>query len=342
MDYGYEDFLDITPEQVLQKVTPQQIFEWVLNEPFEFGKKYKSPFREHSKLKGTCRFEQRTDGTIIFVDFGDTTTHRTCFKLVMDYYTMTNGYCNLQDAIKLILSHFKLSTDTTDYEAVFKSREYIKTDQPSDVIITYDPRTIERRDKIHWSQFLIQPADLKEDNVFATSRFYIQNPYKSRKTVNVYGLCYAIDFIDAVKLYQPYSTDYKWITNCSEDNIGNFDNIDNTGDELIISKSYKDHRVIRNILFLKNVIWFQNEGMIPSRFILENLLERFKLITIFFDNDMAGIKAAIKLQDILNSIRISSTRRIMIPEIIGYKDPGETVCREGRQDTIKIFKLIGL
>lgn len=337
--YGYEEHLEITPEQLLQKVTQQQIFEWILGEPFEFGKhKYKSPFREHSNPeKGTCRFEERTDGTILFVDFGDTTTHRTCFGIVMDKFN-----CTLNEAIKIILSHFNLSKDKYEYKQISNSSEYVKTDQPSDTIITYDPAYIERRHKLFISQFLILPEHLKEDNVFPTNKFYIQKPSKIRKTINVYTICFAIDFIDAVKLYQPYSVGYKFITNCNEDHIGNFDNLDEYGDEVIITKSWKDHRVIRNLLFLKNIIYFQNEGMIPSLYILENLSKRFKLITIFFDNDEAGIKAAIKIQTVFNKIKIGSCRIVYIPNKLELKDAGAVVKKEGRIDTVKILKQIGL
>lgn len=338
--YGYEEHLDITPEQLLQKVTQKQIFEWVLKEPFEFGKRYKSPFRTHSNPeKGTCRFEERTDGTILFVDFGDTTTHRTCFKMVMD----SHQNCTLNEAVKIILSHFNLSKDKYEYKQIAKTTEYIKTDQPSDVIITYDPVPLEKKHKLYISQFLILPEHLVQDNVFPTYKFYIQKPNSIRRTINVYSVCFAIDFIDAVKLYQPYSIDYRFITNCNEDHIGNFDNLDEYGDELVITKSWKDHRVIRNLLFLKNVIYFQNEGMIPSIYILENLSKRFKLITLFFDNDEAGIKAAIKIQTIFNKIRIGSCRIIYIPENNRkFKDPASVVCKEGRADTIKLLKNIGL
>lgn len=337
--YGYEDYLDITPEQILQKVNQEKIFEWVLKEPFEFGKhKYKSPFREHSNPeKGTCRFEQRADGTILFVDFGDTITHRTCFRMVMDIYN-----CTLNEALKIIVSHFNLSKEKYEYTSIIKSNQYIKTEQSSDTTITYDPIELTKKHKLYISQYLILPQHLIEDSVFPTNKFYIQKPNKIRKTINVYTICFALDFIDAVKLYQPYSVDYKFITNCNEDHIGNFDNLDEYGDELIITKSWKDHRVIRNLLFLKNVIYFQNEGMTPSFYILENLSKRFKFITIFFDNDETGIKAAIKLQNIFNKIKIGSCRIIYMPVSIGYKDPGAVVSKEGRTDTIKLFKTIGL
>lgn len=336
--YGYEEHLDLTPEEILQKVSQEAIFEWILEEPFAFGKKYKSPFRDHSKGIGTCRFEQRTDGTILFVDFGESfKTHRTCFAMVMDAHNAT-----LSQALKIICSKFNLSTNKYDYEEIKKTHEYVKTDNDSNTIITYDKVAIETRDRRFWNTFIIKPEHLEEDQVFVTNRFYIERPDRPRKTVNVFTQCYAIDFVDAVKLYQPFSRDYKWITNCNEDHIGNFDNLPQSADELVIAKSYKDHRVLRNLELGLNVIWLQNEGMIPSLYILENLLSRFRRITIFFDNDVTGIEAANKLMDILNAIRMASTRMIYLPLKYNAKDPGELVSKEGRADTIRVLKYIGL
>src|ERR1044072_347671 len=122
--YGYQDFIELSPEQILQKVTQEQIFEWVLQENFLWEARYKSPFREHSKDKGTCRFEEREDGTILFVDFGERfltgETHRTCWRMVMRKHG-----CDLEGAIKRVCDHFGLSNNPDDYKPVIYS-EYKK------------------------------------------------------------------------------------------------------------------------------------------------------------------------------------------------------------------------
>src|SRR3954465_13973869 len=101
--YGYEEYLDITPEHLLQKIDQEDIFEFVLQEPFSFSTRYRSPFRQHSKDIGTCRFDQREDGTILFVDFGEAPgkTHRSCFKMVMDKEST-----NLTGAMRIICKKF--------------------------------------------------------------------------------------------------------------------------------------------------------------------------------------------------------------------------------------------
>lgn len=339
--YGYQDYTNVTPEQLLQKITQEQIFEFVLEQPFNINDRYLSPFRKDTKPG--CRFAEREDGTIVFIDFGEklinpSKTHRSCFGMVMDRYNVT-----IDGAVRLLCIQFGLSKDATDYESVtINTTAYARSEDKDYADIQFDKIPFAKRDVIYWSQFIIRPEHLKEDRVYATNRFSIKKT-NTFKTINVYGHCYAIDFIDRVKIYQPYSEKYKWITNCNENNIGNIDNLPATGDELIIQKSYKDHRVLRNLNLGLNVIWFQNEGCVPSLEILKNLTERFTLITIFFDNDKDGIIAARKLLQVFNEIKPGCARMLYLPRRkFEWKDPGEFVKKEGRIDLIKVLKYIGL
>jgi len=347
--YGYEKFVEITAQHILTKITQEQIFQFVFEKPISLTSRYTSPFRE-DKRPG-CFFTQREDNTIIFVDFAEDKgfTHRSCFQAVMDKYNVSYS-----QAIEVVLDNFHLSYNISDYDLTkiinnsYNYNSRYKGDRASTgTTISYVKSEYERRDVINWNKFLISTKDLESDNVFATHRFTIdKHDNKPKKVFNIYNLCYAIDFIDAVKIYQPQSIDYRFITNCNENHIGNINNLPLFGDELIIQKSYKDHRVLRNIIDGINVIWLQNEGVIPDDFILFNLLERFKRITIFYDNDLKGIEKALILANYLNNIRIDSTRIIHLPNNLdrkmNWKDPAEFVYKEGRKDTIEVFKQIGL
>lgn len=342
--YGYEAFIEITAEQLLQKISQEQIFEFVLEEPFSYGFRYLSPFRPKEKpdTKAGCRFESREDGTILFVDFGERyltgRTHRTCFRAVMDKHK-----CDLTASIKILCAHFNLSTSQSDYEPV-RAIEYTKKDTEQRADITWTAKPFNRFDTQFWSQFLIKTEHLTQDNVFSVNRYIVNSPVKGLKIFTPYKHCYAIDFAPRVKLYQPYQDEFRWITNCDENNIGNADYIVANGEELIVQKSYKDHRVIRNTLpeLDRHVIWFQNEGCVPSEEICRMFIARFKLITFFYDNDEDGIVAALKLTEYFNSLKPSSARMVYIPDDIPWKDPGEFIKKEGRKDLIEILKYIGI
>jgi len=349
--YQYEDHVDISPEQLLQKVTQEQIFEFILGLPFSFTDRYISPLRIDTKPG--CRFEQREDGTILFVDFGDPfKTHRTCFAMVMEKHEVT-----LTRAINMIVQYYKLSGDKMDYEPTPDHPLPLYLEAPTNnTKITYTKAMYSRRDKKFWNQFCISEDDLLEDKVFVTSRVTIHKRGGKPFTFRPATPCYVIDFIDAVKIYQPYSTKYKWITNCDSEHVGNFDNLPPEGREVMIASGYKDHRVLRNMLGASSkigrertgVVWFQNEGCIPAMYILESLAKRFDVITIFYDSDLAGVRAARKLQKVFNAIRSNCCRMVFIPrsQVIynryGYylKDPGMYVHKEGRQEFSKILNQI--
>jgi len=84
--YGYEDSFDILPDQLLQKVTAKEIFEWIFEQDINTIVRYISPFRDDPSP--SCRFQETSDGTLLFIDFGETSgkTHRTCWRAVMDHY----------------------------------------------------------------------------------------------------------------------------------------------------------------------------------------------------------------------------------------------------------------
>lgn len=339
--YGYEEHIYLSPEQILQKVSQQAIFELVLQDRFSFLRQYRSPLRA-DKHAG-CRFEERPDGTILWVDFGDKKQiHRSCFKMVMDYYNES-----LLGAIRLISNHFQISTDPSDYSLIEPTNSYKNSYQDNKrVDISTNRVPFESKDKIFWNSAIISTDDLEQDNVYSSNTIQIFNPSKSDKAIKffVYGLCYSIDFFDAIKIYQPYSINYKWITNCTENHIGNIDNLPATGDKLVICKAYKDHRTFRNLNLgtSYNFIWLHNEGSIPSLDILLNLTSRFKQIIVFYDNDYKGISAGYRLVSILNELKPKIADMKYIPLKYSQKDISEFVGKEGRKDTIKLINQIKL
>lgn len=336
MPYGYDEYIGLTPDQVLQKISQEQIFELILQQPFSYTARYKSPLREDTEAG--CRFEQRPDGTILWVDFADKPIHRTCFRMLMD----RTGY-SYEGVVRILCKSFSLSTNPADYPTNGIAHRSFFEDT-SRAGIDYTKRAFNKRDILYWSKFIIKPQDLLEDNVFSASRIFINNPRKEKpSSFTPIGLCYVIDFLDAVKVYQPYSSNCKWLTNCTADHIGNFDNLPPTGNTLIITKSYKDHRVFRNIGLddAYSVVWFHNEGSIPSDFLLRSLLVRFSYIIVFYDNDVQGLKAASILVGKLRELRkqgdYGGICMAYIPERLGYKDIGEFIEKEGQRDTLNLL-----
>lgn len=341
--YGFQQYIEITPEMVLQRVKQEEIFEFVLKEPFEFGTRYCSPCREDKRPN--CRFEEREDGTILFVDFGERTfggnTHRTCFQLLMDARRVS-----MNTALELIIEEFKLSNDPNNYERA-EPKVYEKKERVTEVDITYEKTQFNYKDARFWNQFLITKENLEEDNVFCAASYRMKKEFKGKVKITRFranfGHLYAMDFVSRVKLYQPYANpDLKWITNCNENDIGNINNIDPTGKRLILQKAYKDYRTTRNLLNDKNIIWFQNEGCVPDRVILQNLVDRFDEIILMYDLDNTGVLASEKIAALMRTLTNKPIKRLFLPERCQLKNVSDLVQKEGRLDSLKILNEIGL
>ena len=139
------------------------------------------------------------------------------------------------------------------------------------------------------------------------------------------------------KIYQPYSTGRKWVTNIDSTIIQNINTLPKSNDNelLIISSSYKDAGVIECNLTLPDSRSYipscapNNEGAFLPPQLPYKFNKRFKRITIWFDNDYAGHKAAIKYK------QLYGYEPIFIPE--GFaKDQFEFVSRYGKSEFIKL------
>ena len=99
---------------------------------------------------------------------------------------------------------------------------------------------------------------------------------------------------EAWKIYQPYaSKELKWRSNCPEDIIQGWNQLNATGDLVIITKSLKDVMVLDTLDF--NAIAPQAESNNISPNLVRQLRERYKHVLLLYDNDEPGMKAADKL-----------------------------------------------
>jgi hypothetical protein len=331
--YGYEEYFDLSPEHILQKVTQEQIFKIVLKEIYIDTVCYTNPLRR-DKNPGCWLSYDNTTGALLFVDFADKNrTHRNCFRMIMDKYNVS-----MRSALKIICNHYKLSENIIDYKEI-SIEDYEKLSIPkTPPIISFYQREFNKQDVKYWSQYLIFKNQLLEDGVYPIQSFIING-----KKINTYGLAYAYTFPNnRVKIYQPYTNPkYKWITNCDNNIIGNYENISNKGKNLIVSKSYKDCRVLRNLGY-KNVIWFQNEGQVPNDKNNIELISRFERIIFLYDNDLSGKEAGIKLASIYNSYKKDCATNLYLPNKYGHKDPSDFIKKEGTKDLIKVLNKMNL
>jgi len=329
----------IDKNKILEYVSEEQIFKLVFGyEPTEY-QYTTSPFRVDNSPG--CWFQYSLKGELRFVDFANTEiingikmSNIDCFDAVQVYYKLGNFYKTLEFIKEKLIDGKNIEHNIR----VVKPRVEKKS-----VEIYIEVRNFDSRDKRFWNRYGISKQNLIDDNVFAVKKFNLLNTRKGNILKRVYDPCYSYSNFknNRKKLYRPFKKGRgRFITNCKADDIGELDSLVAYGKQLVISKSYKDCRVLRN----ENLdsVWFQNEGMVPSNEILISLCKRFSNVVVFFDNDEAGIQASIKITNIINKFFPGKARNLYLPERLNLErnisDPADMYYKMGLKHLQKFLK----
>ncbi len=306
---------------ILKYVSERDIFGLVFSQIPNKKVYITSPFRIDRNPK--CWFDVDNNNKLWFNDFGCDKKSRDCFDAVKEYYNLSNFY----DVLAFIKERL---IDNKNLNPTVKKNIQL-TERKTPVKINIYTRGFNDKDKDYWQQYDISKQNLIKDKVFPLLKYKLLGTKKGNFLYKSRDISYAYTGFkdDRKKIYNPYSNK-KFITNCTKDDIGGIDNILFDGKQLVISKSYKDYRVLKNQGL--NAIWFQNEGMYPSKEILLPIIERFKKVLIFFDNDQAGINASSKLKGLINSIYPDKADDYYLPiELLkeNIKDPSDLIFAKG-------------
>ncbi len=319
----------IDKREILKYITEEEIYESVLNfKPKEFDY-ICSPLRQDNHPGA---FFQRGlySNKLLFVDWADPfNTHYDCFSFIQRYHNLPNFYATL----KFIKENLINKNGRENTRAINKDLQSgIKRENDKKVEIIIEARAFNKTDKYFWSKYGISSKNLKDDKVFAVNQILIKNTRRGDRLIPLYTKCFAYtDFPDnRKKLYFPYNKGRKrFISTCTKNDIITKHLI--KVPQLMITKSYKDYRVLRNLG--ANVIWFQNEGAFPDN--LEDIINDYEDIIIFFDNDFTGLAASEKLVNIIG-VR---ARGIHLPILLleeGIKDASDMYLKKG-VDELKLF-----
>ena len=321
----------IKKEDILGVVTQEEIFKLVFGElPIEF-KYVKSPFRKDNTPG--CWFQYNIDGKLRFTDFGNSSIingismgNIDCFDSVQVYFGLGNFYLTLE----FIYNHL---IKGKGIETANRLEIQVEKNERKAVKLLIEPRMFSSKDAAYWSSYGVSKAQLIEDRVFPISRYHALNTKFGNFSASCPDLSYAYtDFEEGrKKLYFPQKSGNKrFLTTCNKEDIGGTTSM-TCGKQLIITKAYKDYRVLKNEG--KNVRWFQNEGMIPSIENLSILVKDFKSVIVFFDNDAQGIKSSKDVSDIINSIQRGKAKSLFLPERLladKISDPSDLFLRQGK------------
>src|SRR5690606_21693715 len=127
----------------------------------------------------------------------------------------------------------------------------------------------------------------------------------------------------------PINERYKWLGNFKANDIGGVKTLPPKGDKLIITKGYKDYRVLKNYNF--NSIWYQSEKIFPSIDVITSIINRFDEVIILFDNDKVGMQYSLKVLDILKVVH-PNVRCTFINPKLNIKDISDLKHKGNKND----------
>jgi len=283
-----------------------KLFEYFLNEEVLFNTKYTNPFR--TDTNPGCFFSESDDCIIYFNDY----SYNPNWFDIIDFIKL--GFnCTFNESIDIIndLESKGYVSKNPIVDTLPIKKSIIKTSDR--YYLRYLPKPdYSNRDLEYWSKYGITKDQLISDGVFSVDLYeqfdFKNNLYTAYKN---HGLMFAYtDFTNnGLKLYSPLNR-IKWRSNLNKNDLGNINKIDYTKEYIILTKSYKDTRVLKN-LGLTNVIWCQSETSFNEETIKE-LFVQFKRPIVFFDNDNAGITSAINLSNFIKE-KIGRCDNIHLP-----------------------------
>lgn len=329
----------LTSETILNKVDDYNIIRYYLGQDFDFKKKFRSPFRDKVDKNPNLCFFPGSNGKILYKDFANGKSG-DCFKFVQELFGI-----NFNEALLKIDQDFHLGL-RSHKSPVFKIQLKEKPDsihkQTKLIQIIEKPFTDE--DLLYWGKYEIDKKELLRKNVYSVDKLYI-----NKQLVPNYNkqLRFAYLFDQYLKIYSPFSLDFKWISSCPNDFISGFDDIKYKifrgiqDKKLIISKSVKDEIVLSK--FFKDVCSTQNESSAAIND--ENMcliLKGYnpKDVYIAYDNDQAGVEASTYFT------KGFGFNYVNVPKIFrreGIKDWADLVMHKGldtMENYLKIKKLI--
>ena len=327
MGYGYKSDIPsikgyISKNTVLQYYSEAKIFSLVFGFEPEIHEYVISPFREDNNP--SCWFSIAPSGSLRFVDFANKNTvygikmsNIDCFDAIQVFFKIPNFYL----VLRFILNNLK------GFEKDISLNQNIKKSTKERVEMFFQGRNFVEKDAAFWSAYGISKANLVEDGVFPVSRIIMKNTRNGDVNSLLRETCYVYTgFEDRLKFYFPFRTDkkQKFLTNCTQNDIGHLNKLPPYGRQLIITKAYKCRRVLLNTGRIS--VWNQNEGMEPDDEVLFSTIKGFDQIIIFYDNDEQGILSSKALATRINNHYKNKARPLWIPETLlskGIKDPSD-------------------
>ena len=240
------------------------------------------------------------EGVLYLNDFTRSIYHHKNINCITFY--MLKYKVSLDVAVENIKNmNFDIDFNQNTYKKRKKQRNRIR----------FQTRNFSPYDKYYWARYNIDISQLEKDNVYPVSNVYIKQneiTYSDEQCAFIIN-----EWDDAEKVCNPHGPKkFKWLSSTTKNHIGFYNDLPHEDKKLIISKSYKDARVLKNSGF-SDVCWLQSEGTIPDQDILFGMIHDYKEVIVLYDNDKTGKNKGQELVNIINKEYPDKSKFLCVP-----------------------------
>ena len=323
---------------ILSCITDVEIFEYYLGGIPK--KPISSPLRE-DKTPSFSVFHSDMYGKLMYKDFATGETGDV-FIFLMRLFK----FVNITDVFNKVAADMGLTQFETTNTSKYPRRSFVSSSnrgkvKRSRLEIKIKLRKWSRKDQEYWNgKYGFTRKQLEHCGVFPISHYFINGYCKAAEEV-AYAFVEEKDGLQTFKIYQPLTKipENKWVNNNDYSTWELWKQMPNKGKNLIITSSRKDAMVIKSLYpsHLLTSCALQSEKVNAKDYVMDEVIERFENIYIFYDNDYDketnwGREAGKKFADLY------SLQQIEIPDQHKIKDISDFREAHGRIKTKELIK----
>ena len=269
--------------------------------------------------------------SLFFKDFG-TNQSGNIYQLLSLYWNIP-----LNQVYRKIYNDFT----SANYKSCCCKNKISKTiiKKKSNINIKVKIRNWKSWDIEYWSSYGISLKWLEYCDIFPISHIFLIHQNGEQLTISADKYAYVYierkDNKVSLKIYQPYSTNFKWMSKHDASVWDLWTKIPEKGDKLIITSSRKDALCLWANTGIPSLS-LQGEGYVPKEKVINQLKERYNKIYVFYDNDFKN-----KVNNGRNYGRILAEKfnlqQIEIPTEYKSKDPSDLYKNWGKEVFLNVI-----
>ena len=322
----------VTKDELLKYVSPLNIINFYSGREIRPGQVTISPLRDENNPSFGVFYK---NNELFFKDFvigGGDSIKFVMLKYNLNYLEALSKIVidfNLKD--KFFYKNMSLHTINSNFKFIDESKIDKKENK---TYLNIKKRKWQKYDIKYWKMFGISYKILKFYNVYPVSHIFLNdNIIKADK--------YSYAFVEnkdnniTFKIYQPFNKKIKWLSSHNESIWQGWEQLPETGYNLIITKSLKDIMCLFSTSGINSTA-LQAENVTPKKHVINELKDRFENIYLLYDNDFdSKINWGRKFgKKISNAMEIP---QIEIPTKYKSKDISDFTKRYGKKETLKLI-----